>query len=60
VNKPKLIILRGNSGCGKSTIAKILREKFAKERLLPETMSPDKIVEQIFTDAQKANQNLFY
>jgi predicted kinase len=34
VNNPKLIILRGNSGSGKSTVAKILQKKFGHETLL--------------------------
>ena len=34
MNAPKIIILRGNSGSGKSTVAKILQEKFGQDTLL--------------------------
>lgn len=31
---PKLIILRGNSGSGKTTVSKILQEKFGRNTML--------------------------
>jgi len=34
MNRPKIIILRGNSGSGKSTVAKAMQEKIGHETLL--------------------------
>lgn len=31
---PKLIVLRGNSGSGKTTVSKILQEKFGRNTML--------------------------
>ena len=45
---PKLIILRGNSGSGKTTIAKELQKKFGKNTML---ISQDVIRRDILKDS---------